>query len=103
VAILLSIVAGHDPADPGSADVPAKDYTAGLDAGIAGLVVGVPWHWLEEEAPLTAALREKGTVARKCQTLHENATLGELSVFGRKWDQLREVSANGRHCRPVDL
>jgi len=57
VAILLSIVAGHDPADPGSADVPAKDYTAGLDAGIAGLVVGVPWHWLEEEAPLTAETR----------------------------------------------
>src|ERR1700719_3307608 len=57
VAILLSIVAGHDPADPGSADVPAKDYTAGLDAGVAGLVVGVPWRWLEEEAPLTPESR----------------------------------------------
>jgi aspartyl-tRNA(Asn)/glutamyl-tRNA(Gln) amidotransferase subunit A len=57
VAILLSIVAGHDPADPGSADVPEKDYTAGLDGGIAGLVVGVPWRWLEEEAPLTAETR----------------------------------------------
>jgi aspartyl-tRNA(Asn)/glutamyl-tRNA(Gln) amidotransferase subunit A len=57
VAILLSIVAGHDPADPGSADVPAKDYTTGLDAGIAGLVVGVPWRWLEEEAPLTLETR----------------------------------------------
>jgi aspartyl-tRNA(Asn)/glutamyl-tRNA(Gln) amidotransferase subunit A len=57
VAILLSIVAGHDPADPGSADVPEKDYTAGLDAGIAGLRVGVPWRWLEEEAPLTAETR----------------------------------------------
>jgi aspartyl-tRNA(Asn)/glutamyl-tRNA(Gln) amidotransferase subunit A len=57
VAILLSIVAGHDPADPGSADVPAKDYTAGLDAGIAGLVVGVPWRWIEEEAPLTPETR----------------------------------------------
>src|SRR6266849_5528072 len=44
VAILLSIVAGHDPADPGSDDVPAKDYTAGRDAGIAGLVTRVPWH-----------------------------------------------------------
>jgi aspartyl-tRNA(Asn)/glutamyl-tRNA(Gln) amidotransferase subunit A len=57
VAILLSIVAGHDPADPGSANVPAKDYAAGLDAGIAGLVVGVPWRWLEEEAPLTPETR----------------------------------------------
>jgi aspartyl-tRNA(Asn)/glutamyl-tRNA(Gln) amidotransferase subunit A len=57
VAILLSIVAGHDPADPGSADVPATDYTAGLDSGIAGLVVGVPWRWLEEEAALSAETR----------------------------------------------
>jgi aspartyl-tRNA(Asn)/glutamyl-tRNA(Gln) amidotransferase subunit A len=57
VAILLSIIAGHDPADPGSADVPMQDYAAGLDAGIAGLVVGVPWRWLEEEAPLTPETR----------------------------------------------
>jgi len=64
VAILLSIVAGHDPADPGSADVPAKDYTAGLDAGIAGLVVGVPWRWLEEEAPLTPETRHLVNAAR---------------------------------------
>ena len=57
LAILLSIVAGHDPEDPGSADVPAKDYTTGLDAAVAGLVVGVPWRWLEEEAPLTPESR----------------------------------------------
>jgi aspartyl-tRNA(Asn)/glutamyl-tRNA(Gln) amidotransferase subunit A len=57
VAMLLSIVAGHDPEDPGSADVPVKDYTTVLDAGIAGLVVGVPWRWLEEEAPLMPETR----------------------------------------------
>jgi aspartyl-tRNA(Asn)/glutamyl-tRNA(Gln) amidotransferase subunit A len=38
VAIMLSIVAGHDPHDPGSADVPARDYAAGIDAPIAGTV-----------------------------------------------------------------
>src|SRR5712671_642518 len=57
VAIQLSIVAGHDPADPGSADMMAKDYTVGLDAGISGVVIGVPWRWLEEEAPLTPESR----------------------------------------------
>jgi aspartyl-tRNA(Asn)/glutamyl-tRNA(Gln) amidotransferase subunit A len=57
VAILLSIVAGHDPRDPGSADVPARDYSAGIDAPIAGMVIGVPWHWLEEEAPCTPETR----------------------------------------------
>src|SRR6202795_3589364 len=57
VAILLSIVAGHGPADPGSADVAEEDYTTMVAAGIAGLVVGVPWRWLEEEAPLTPETR----------------------------------------------
>jgi aspartyl-tRNA(Asn)/glutamyl-tRNA(Gln) amidotransferase subunit A len=57
VAILLSIVAGHDPHDPGSADVPARDYSHGIDAPIAGMVIGVPWRWLEEEAPCTPETR----------------------------------------------
>jgi aspartyl-tRNA(Asn)/glutamyl-tRNA(Gln) amidotransferase subunit A len=57
VAILLSIIAGHDPHDPGSADVPARDYSSGIDAPIAGIVIGVPWRWLEEEAPCTPETR----------------------------------------------
>jgi len=57
VAILLSIVAGHDPQDPGSADVPDQDYTAGIGGGVAGKIVGVPWRWLEDEAPLKPETR----------------------------------------------
>jgi aspartyl-tRNA(Asn)/glutamyl-tRNA(Gln) amidotransferase subunit A len=40
-ALLLNVLAGHDPTDPGSADVPVPDYTASLNAGIAGLRIGV--------------------------------------------------------------
>ncbi|MBR0643060.1 amidase [Plastoroseomonas hellenica] len=57
VAILMGIVAGHDPRDPGSADLPVPDYCAGLTGQVQGLVIGVPWHWLEEEAPLSPELR----------------------------------------------
>jgi aspartyl-tRNA(Asn)/glutamyl-tRNA(Gln) amidotransferase subunit A len=41
-ALLLNAVAGHDPADPASLDVPTPDYTAELDRGVAGLTVGLP-------------------------------------------------------------
>ena len=58
VAIVLSIVAGHDPHDPGSADVSARDYAAGIDEPIAGIVIGAPWRWLEEEAPCTPETRD---------------------------------------------
>ena len=41
-AITLGILAGHDPADAASADVPVTNYLAGLDHGVAGLRIGIP-------------------------------------------------------------
>lgn len=41
-AIALGVMAGHDPRDPASADVPVADYRAGLEAGVAGLRIGIP-------------------------------------------------------------
>lgn len=40
-ALLLNVLAGHDVQDPGSANVPVPDFTASLDAGIAGMRIGV--------------------------------------------------------------
>ena len=54
VAILMQIIAGHDPEDPASADVPIPDYRAALTGDVKGLVIGVPWGWFEE-LPLSAA------------------------------------------------
>jgi aspartyl-tRNA(Asn)/glutamyl-tRNA(Gln) amidotransferase subunit A len=41
-AITLGVIAGHDPRDPASADVPVGDYLADLNKGVSGLRVGVP-------------------------------------------------------------
>jgi len=39
-ALALQALAGHDPRDPGSADVPVPDYRSALRAGVAGLRIG---------------------------------------------------------------
>src|SRR4030088_3293827 len=40
VALLLQVIAGHDPEDPGSANVPIPDYAASLTGDVKGLVIG---------------------------------------------------------------
>jgi len=48
-AILTQITAGHDPLDPGSADLPVPDYRATLGGGIKGMRVGLVRHWYETD------------------------------------------------------
>jgi aspartyl-tRNA(Asn)/glutamyl-tRNA(Gln) amidotransferase subunit A len=57
VAILMQAIAGYDPEDPASLDVPVPDFTADLGRDIDGMAIGVPWHWLEHDLPLTPATR----------------------------------------------
>ena len=71
-AILLQVMAGHDPLDPSSVPVPVPDYSAGLGRGVRGLRMGVPTnHYFEELDPeveeatrrAVAALEELGAVS----------------------------------------
>ena len=56
-AILLQAMAGHDPADPASADRPVPDFRAGLGEGVKGLRIGVPRHFHETDHPVNEATR----------------------------------------------
>ena len=50
-AIMLQAIAGYDPKDPTTADVPVSDYLAGLRDGVRDLTIGVPREYFYEEAP----------------------------------------------------
>lgn len=49
-AILLGIMAGHDPMDSTSANVPVPDYTKNLNASIKGLKIGLPKEFFPKES-----------------------------------------------------
>lgn len=42
VALAMQVIAGHDPADPTSADQPVPDFVSGLGAGVTGLRIAWP-------------------------------------------------------------
>jgi aspartyl-tRNA(Asn)/glutamyl-tRNA(Gln) amidotransferase subunit A len=49
-ALMMQALAGYDPGDPASADMPVPDYAAALTKRLDGMTVGVIRHWHEEDA-----------------------------------------------------
>jgi aspartyl-tRNA(Asn)/glutamyl-tRNA(Gln) amidotransferase subunit A len=52
-ALTMQAIAGYDPADPASADVPVPDYTASLGEGVSGLRIGYVRNFFLENPFLT--------------------------------------------------
>jgi aspartyl-tRNA(Asn)/glutamyl-tRNA(Gln) amidotransferase subunit A len=72
-ALVLGAVAGHDPLDSTSVDVPVPDYRAYLGRGIEGLKVGIPSEYFidgldpEVEAAVRAAVTVLETLGARAQ------------------------------------
>jgi aspartyl-tRNA(Asn)/glutamyl-tRNA(Gln) amidotransferase subunit A len=89
-AILLGVLAGHDPGDGSSADRPVPNYTSALKAGIRGLRVGVPRRFffenvdLEVDAAVRSAiqlLEELGAVVSDIDIPHIEEIPGALTAI----------------------
>src|SRR3981081_2121970 len=48
IALFLHVIAGFDPDDPGSEDVPVPDYAASLNEGVRGLRLGLVEEWYRD-------------------------------------------------------
>src|SRR5437899_8859688 len=66
-AIMLQAMAGHDPADPGSANHPIPDYRSALQRDAKGLRIGLVRHFYERDNQANAATR--AAIAAAAQTL----------------------------------
>jgi aspartyl-tRNA(Asn)/glutamyl-tRNA(Gln) amidotransferase subunit A len=65
-ALVLQAIAGHDPLDSTSLDVPVPDYSARLNDGVAGMKLGVPEEYFVEgmDPQVEARVREAIEVYR---------------------------------------
>ncbi|MFQ6616991.1 MAG: Asp-tRNA(Asn)/Glu-tRNA(Gln) amidotransferase subunit GatA [Fidelibacterota bacterium] len=66
LALVLGTIAGHDPRDSTSAEIPVPDYVKGLE-GHGPLKVGIPWEIIAEEVDgeIRAALERCQSVLKK--------------------------------------
>jgi aspartyl-tRNA(Asn)/glutamyl-tRNA(Gln) amidotransferase subunit A len=84
-AILLQAIAGHDPRDPASADLPVPDYRAELRNGINGLRIGLVRHWYETDRrasdPTIAAMDAAVSVLRGLGAEVREVTLHPLAAY----------------------
>ena len=78
-AILLQAIAGHDPADPASADRPVPDFRARIGDGVRGLRIGVLRHFHERDNPVNEATR-KGLAAAIDFFRREGAEISDVTL-----------------------
>ncbi len=84
-AITLQVLAGHDPEDPASADVPVPDYRADLEKGVAGLRIGIPRAFFADAKAtmpeVVAGIDRTAAQLREAGATVEDITLPDYALF----------------------
>ncbi len=86
-ALLLGVMAGHDPHDSTSLEAPVHDYTASLSGDIRGLRVGVPAEYFidgmgpDVEAAVRAAIEHLARLGAEIVPIHLPNTDKALPVY----------------------
>jgi aspartyl-tRNA(Asn)/glutamyl-tRNA(Gln) amidotransferase subunit A len=81
-AMLLNVMAGHDPRDSTSINIPVPDYTAGLDKPLHPLKVGLPSAFFDERLnpEIAACLEEAKKVLAPMGVTFHPVTLNTLDL-----------------------
>jgi aspartyl-tRNA(Asn)/glutamyl-tRNA(Gln) amidotransferase subunit A len=100
-AILMDVLAGHDPLDPASVSAPPVSFTKAIEAPLKGLRVGVLRHFYEHDVPATPEVMQMMT--RAATTLKElgchvdEATLPAVSEYNAVGRVLISAEAYALH------
>ena len=101
VAVLLQATAGHDPADPVSADVAVPDFVSGLDGSAARVRIGVPMSYIasgvEIEPDVLAAFRAAVDHLRELGAEVHEIDLPHLDVLDGIFNPILQSEAAAYH------
>src|SRR5260370_36012097 len=92
IALFLKVIAGFDPDDPGSEDVPVADYPGELNGGVRGLCLRLVGDWNRANAPPDLA-PATGAVAELLPTEGPLVRPVELSTLLGHTDSTTTISS----------
>ena len=78
-ALMLQVLAGHDPADPASARQPVPDYTALIGNSLKGVRIGVIRHFHEQDSKVSPATQQ-GIDTRLTFFRDQGAAISEVTL-----------------------
>ena len=83
-ALVLQVIAGHDPLEPSTVPVPVPDYSAGIGSGLHGLKMGVPTnHYFDLVEPeVEAAVRQAIGALGELGVDIQEVTLPSMRYYG---------------------
>ena len=101
-AILLSAIAGPDPADPSTVRSPVPDYRGSIEDGVRGLRIGVPREMIDFDG-MDGEVRDAVSVAasrlREMGGSVEDASLPSASNSGGAFVAIADTEAAAFHAR----
>ncbi|HTN12003.1 MAG TPA: amidase [Acetobacteraceae bacterium] len=104
-ALALQVIAGHDPLDPASADVPVGDYLSHLEHGVAGLRIGIPRAWFTgvpgADAEALAAIDHTASVLREAGARVEDVVLPDYALFAAAGRVILHAEAFALHAKDL--
>ena len=115
-ALVMNALAGYDPKDPASANVPVPDYTQALTGDIRGLRIGIPKEYFEapvdpqvEQAVRKAIeqLAEMGAIVTEVSMpmFHQTAPISTTILYSEATAYHRNLvlSKGSQYAAPVRL
>lgn len=98
-ALVLHVIAGHDPADPGSADVPVPNYSG--EASVGGLRIGLPRRYFFEhvDAEVLAAVEQTADVLRSEGATVRDVDIPDIELAGPAFAPVISSEAAAYHAR----
>ena len=98
-AIVLQVIAGYDPADPASADVPVPSYLG--EAQVRGCRIGLPRRYFFEQAhpEVLAAVEQTAEVLRSEGATVQDVNIPDLELAGPAFAPVISSEAAAYHAR----